>query len=76
MPALHQRYHCHVCEKAHVLYLDHGIAPDLNQHFLSICPMNGFAVRITRADGWKPVDAKPQGALVVMGSELKNRVDS
>jgi hypothetical protein len=73
MPAVRENYPCHVCEKTHALYLLHGTVPELDKQLFYVCPKNGFAVRVTKADGWKPVDAKPDGVLTVHGTELPNR---
>ena len=69
MPTLHEQYPCHVCEKSHALYFTGDAAPDLGKQFYYVCPTNGFAVRITRADGWKLADTQPKGALVVHSGE-------
>jgi hypothetical protein len=77
MPALHPTYACHVCKKTHALYLPHGTVPDLFQQLFYVCPKNGFAIRVTVADGWNPVEGvKPAGALEVYGTELANRAES
>jgi hypothetical protein len=65
MPAVHESYPCHVCAKTHALYFAAGAVPDLHKQFFYICPANGFAVRITRASGWKPVEAQPPDTLPV-----------
>jgi len=73
MPAIHETYPCHVCGKTHVLFFVGDAAPELGRQFFYVCPSNGFAVRITTAEGWSSVETKPQGALQVMGTELSNR---
>jgi hypothetical protein len=78
MPSIHDRYPCHVCEKTHALYLIHGTVPNLTNQLFYVCPSNGFAVRVTRADGWKPVEAQPKDALMVHGGgkEFSRRASS
>lgn len=76
MPAVHETYPCHVCGKSHALYFADGATPDLCRQFFYVCPSNGFAVRITRADAWKPVDTKPKGALEVMCGDGVGRAES
>ncbi len=74
MPVVRELFPCAACEKTHILYLPHGTAPDLGRQLYYICPKIGFAVRVTKADGWKPVDAKPVGAVSVVDAEMNNRV--
>lgn len=38
MPAVHETYPCHVCEKTHALHLDTGAVPDLDQQLYYISP--------------------------------------
>jgi hypothetical protein len=74
MPALHPDYPCPVCKKPHALYLPTGTAPDLGRQLYFSC--SGICARITIADGWQPVEARPAGALEVIGTELNNRAGS
>jgi len=76
MPAIHERYPCHVCGKTHVLYFADGLVPDLDRQFFYTCTKPAFAVRITIAEGWKPADAKPPGALLVKCGDGAARAES
>jgi hypothetical protein len=38
MPAVHETYPCHVCEKTHDLNFAGDDAPDLGKHFNSSAP--------------------------------------
>ena len=54
------------CKRLHVLFLADVDRPAPRQDYLFLCHTEGIAVRwVDQGDGWKPIGAKPDGALVM-----------
>jgi hypothetical protein len=64
MPALYPSYPCEVCGDSHTLnYSGIGAVPDFSKPVYFTCTALPVAMWVTAGDRWKPVKAKPEGAI-------------
>ena len=57
---------CPACKRLHVLFLADADCPSLGEKYFFLCRAEGIAVRwVDQGEGWKAVEAKPDGAVVM-----------
>lgn len=59
-------HRCPACNRLHVLSLADADRPESCEKYVFFCRAEGIAVSwVDEGDGWKPVGAKPDGAVVM-----------